>query len=288
MDEERVHAQLETKYECKDCHMLFCTTGIKRITNCIQCNSNNLESTETSVTRRPYIIPFQKSIKDAESEYEKKTKWNPFLPWKIHKKEILHSMQTIYIPAYYTNVNYKGEISFYAMDKKNQPTSQKFEVVSKINFDYKNIIETSTTVLEDKIWNTLGDYDMEYAQNYDSNILENGVHIEPNIEPNQVAEKIQDKVSKNALGTIRKNIQHELKKLNYNHANIRYDNTTEILVPMYILLVNKNQKQYKFFMNGQNGKSIMIYPIGRLETILLCAGIFVIIFLCSFLISYFL
>ena len=76
------------EYSCSSCSTKFYTSK-NDVTNCIFCDSTNLEKRETSLSGNISVLPFKIDSFEVIKNYKKKIRFNPLVPFKFKKKKIL-------------------------------------------------------------------------------------------------------------------------------------------------------------------------------------------------------
>lgn len=272
------------EYLCKTCSTKFYTSK-DNITNCIFCNSNNIDNNSVTMNNSISVVPFKVELKDAIKNYKKKTRLNPLVPFIFKKNENINNIKKIYLPAYISDIKCEGDISFYAADNN---LDNKYEVVEKVNFDYDDIVLKASSKVDDILFEEINDYTINEVIDIDNNNLDDSIYLVNNISFEDMTDITKDKVSKYSIKMIKNSINHNKKKLKENNTNITFNNNRKLLVPIYLLDIKYKDKNYYYIMNGQTSSSYINIPIGILETVLFSGLLFGIVFLISFLISYFL
>ena len=273
---------LITKYHCGDCGCDFNGTNIEECIYCYGKNIVNSEDTDKDIK----VIPFNKNIEDAISDYKKKVKFNPLVPLIFKNKNTINSIKKVYIPVFLSNVKVSGNVEFIGGEKK-KPNVEKYDVINSVNFDYSNVLLNVSTKINDDNLNYIGDYNFNNIQ--DSKLSEiKDVLLKSDTQVNDIAEKSRQSISKHSMGIVRSSINHTLKKLRNDNTIINFNNTKELYIPVYLLNVKYKNNNYQYIMNGENGKSKFNIVYGKLNIILFSILIFCFVFLISYLIAYFL
>ena len=238
-------------YICNSCNTVFSNTSSNGV--CINCGSNNLESTDTVDYSSYEIIPFDKTIEDAKNNYKSLIRFNLLLPFVFRKKKNLSRFKKIYVPCYIYDASIKGKISFIGADKIMK--NQKYEILHDINIDYKNILVSAFDKINDDLLSSINDYNFELIKSFDDNYILNSNIISSNKEELDVREIVSNKINNMALNAVKNNVKHDLKKLDYDDTSIDFSSIKKVLVPIYTLIISYKDGSYLFLMNGSTGKS---------------------------------
>lgn len=280
------------KYHCSNCNASFFTSGKNTFNNCILCKSSELEKDEFSVNKSIKIIPFKKEYKDAVADYNKKVKFNPLVPIEFKKKKNFATLQKIYVPTLITNISMKGDIEFVGAEKGNTYKdtvleNKKYDIVQKVDFNYTDVLLKISSKVDDDVFNIISNYDYFNTVDIDSDYFDDSYYLNEDISLNDISSNGKDNVLGHAMKLIRNNVKHSMKKVKKDSTIVKFENTRELLVPVYVLKVKYKNKDYTYIMNGESGKSYIDLPISTMNIIIVSIISFILIFLIAFLISYF-
>lgn len=283
-DDKNNHINNFLKFHCNDCNVEFYKLdSTDKIDECIICGSTNIDSCNYSDINILPTIPFCKDINFAVKEYKKKVMFNPLIPFIFKKKMIINSMKKIYIPATLVNANISGNVSYIAFDNKKKKNN-KYNVTMSVNIDYDNLVVSKYSVV-DKMFNNISEYD--YSK-IDNNCIDNFCYICGDLNDNDIINIVNKKIMRKSLNIVKNNINHQFKKIDTNNLDINIKSNDNILVPIYLLTIKYNDKDYLYMVNGQSGESTVSLTFGKKNIIISCLILFGLIFLLSFLIAYFL
>ena len=290
--EEEPSGFVTTQYICHECNASFCTTMRARIYDCVVCGSPSLTMDDYVESRTMKYVPFKKSIKDARRTFRRKTFWNPLVPFSFKLPRVKKNIQKVFLPAYLTDVNHNGVVVYIGGDKEKVVRNhrkcteiKKYEVNQSINVDYKNLLLGVFSKINDKVFSNICVYDYRLLSNFDSRAISDSFYVLGDCTITDVGEKGRNKVIRHSFSIARSNIRHTLKKLSKDQTTVVFQNTLEILVPVYIVTVQYRKKKYTFMMNGENGKSYVELPIGILSTCIFSIIITAIVFGIAYLIA---
>jgi len=277
-------------YKCNDCGIIFSNNNSNN--KCVYCGKNNALLLSNNIDDVPYMIPFKIDKNAAINKYKNNFKFNPLVPLIFKKKNTISSIEKVYISTELSDVNVSGNISFFAGDKEmkdNKEKIKKYDVKNTVNFDFKNIMVCGNSKISKKDFYNINDYDLTQIQQFNSALLIDDTSIiYSDLSPMDISNNITNVVMDYSLGTVKKNINHQLKKIRDNKLAVKFTNNKSVLVPLYLLNVNYNGKFYTYLMNGQTGKSKVNITYGKKELIITSLILFFLIFIISLLIVYFL
>ena len=280
------------EYRCNHCGSVFYSFTRQNINSCIICSEQGISSVFFNGMKDSYLIPFNKSIKDFILEYRKKIIWNPIVPIKFKRKKTMWSVKEVYLSCFLSDINQKGTLYFVGVDQEknsdNLMEKKMYNVLESIYFDYTNVLLNINSKIDDRVFQTVCDYDFSNLKSIDFSDKSQFFYLVGDMQGDSISEKSRKKISKQTVAVARQNIPHSLKKLKDDQSVISFSNTKEVFVPIYLLSVKYKNNIYQCIMNGQNGKKYFNLPIGIIETTIFALFIFGLVFLISYLIAYFL
>ena len=271
------------EYSCSSCSTKFYTSK-NDVTNCIFCDSTNLEKREAPLSGNISVLPFKIDSFDVVKDYKKKTKFNPLVPFKFKKK--IDNIKKIYLPVYVTDITNEGNISFYGVN--NNDLKNKYEIVQNIKFNYDDVVLKASSKIDDTLFEEINDYTFLELLDINNSNLDDSIYLVNDISFEDISNITKSKISKTSINKIKNSINHTKKKLKEDNTTISFNNNRKLLVPIYLINIKYKDKDYSYIMNGQTGSSYINIPIGVLETIIFSILLFGLVFLIGFLISYFL
>lgn len=235
----------------------------------INNNSNNM------------VIPFNITIDQAIKKY-KKYLLNPLIPHAFRKKDVITTMKKIYVPAKYIDVNMQGKVNYVATDNGKE---DKYGVSSIVNFDYKNLLVILSSPFNDTKYKKVLSYNSELITNFvDDN---SGVEIiNGDINIDEEIDNIKKDITNKSLKLIKSNIKHDSSKLNSNLTHTVITKNVDVLIPVYYLEIDFNNKKYHFIMNGNTGDNKTELTTSIVRIILISILLFIVIFLLAILVVY--
>ena len=289
--DNNVNAESFSFYRCKKCNTLFQCQKENTVKECVFCHHDSFVEEDGKTLEESYIIPFVKSEKDAIENYKKAVFWNPFVPFSFKKKSIVSKIKRVYLPCYFLDVHVDGNISFYAGDKssvkkdgKKVEETKRYEVLFRTNFDYDPFFISTYSKIPEELFELVCEEKNPNLQEYQKSLLEDSYVIQSDIDNEQVTKLLREKIQNHCLHTIKKGINHQLKKVQQNGLNIHSNDIKKVLCPVYLLTVSYQGKNYYYLMNGENGRDYAQICFGKIEIFLFSLILAVFIFILSYFI----
>ncbi len=283
------------KCYCENCQSSFYTLANEKIDECCFCHFKTLTKTEEELTKLPEIVPFVKDGVEAVKDYKKKIFRNPFVPLIFRRKKEIYKMKRLFIPAILSNVLIDGKVSILAGDKepvkkdnKKYIELKKYDVIENVYIDYKNLIFPTYIKIDEKLFHTICNYDYRFIVDYSDDLLKNSSVMFGDLSLEDVANKAREGILNHSLRVAKDKVNHHLLKTQENNITARFYEAKEVLIPVYLLTIKYKDKQYKYIMNGQTGRSILESAFSIGSILLFGFVVFSIFFIITTLIAYFL
>ena len=218
-------------YQCNDCNLVFSRSTENK--GCIYCGKNNLNVIDNNIEDIPYIIPFKIDKDKAIENYKSYFKFNPLVPSVFRNKNTISSITKIYVVSELYDVNVAGNISFFGGDKSitsdNNSDIKKYDVKNTVNFDFKNMMTSSNSKIPSDKFNSISDYDLEQIQEFNSNVIDGDTSIVySDLSPMDITSNLTNTVMEYSLNVIKKNINHQMKKLRDNKLAVNFFNNKTV------------------------------------------------------------
>ena len=279
-------------YKCNDCKSEFSSYKSKKVDTCIYCASKSINLVKNKDYENAFVIPFTIEEELVKKSYKKKTFWNPLIPFRFKGKKAKEKIEKVYYPCYLIDANVRGTTSFTAADKnkvlvggRRLTELKKYNVKHDVNLDYSDILINAFDKITDKEFSKIFHYNFDNLKEYNENNLKNIVILNPNLEEKQVKEIALERLTNKSLSLVRNSVHHQLKKIDNNSINLKFESIKLVLVPIYFLSLTYRKKVYKYIVNGTSNNVYYKFPIGILETILFSIILFGIVFGISYYIS---
>lgn len=291
MEDSKYYDNNISAYCCRNCGTVFYNNDM---TTCVFCNNVLIEKKDIILEKEKiYIVPFEKSMKNAISTYKKKVLFNPFVPFYFKSRKTIEKMKQVYIPSYFLDVNVTGSPLFLAMDKNNVVRDhkrvvekKKYKVLFSTNFDYNKLVVSKFSKIA-LLFETVCSNGSDKLVEYDHELPKDIPIIYEDLTAMDVSNQLRDKILISCLKTIRKIIPHDLKKIEQNNMTIKSSDVKKVLFPVYLLNVFYKEKNYYFLMNGENGKAFAETYFSKWCIFAFTIFIFILIFVLALLIVYF-
>ena len=261
-----------TEYICKECGSHLCTLSNQKDI-CAICGGHSFKVEEYTETRTMLLVPFSKTINDARRNYRRKVLWNPLLPLSFKTRKKYQSIQKVFLPAFLVNANHSGQIVILGGEKgkvvKNRSKLRelkKYDVCQSINLDYKNVLLNASSKVKNLYFDNICNYNFKNIRNFTSHDITDASYLLGNVSTEEIGKKGRKKIFDYSLLLAEQRVKHPMKRLKEDNSVVKFYDSKEILIPVYLLSVEYKNHIYQYFMNGSNGKSYMELPISIVST----------------------
>lgn len=300
------------KLKCEYCRSIFdleetkkeiytCSCGAEIISstelkNCIYCNSKELTPKSfKSKYNIDYIIPFEKTKKDAMNAFKKlcKDKW--FMPKSFNINKKANEIKGIYIPFMLCDYDTTGvletecdDISIWNSGGYKYTKTDKYKAIRGGNVSFENILVNTSNSFKNDILETIKPYNFKELKTFDKDICKNYL-VEKNNKSKEDLIKEANEITKNYFKEEMKKDIKGFNKIKEKDSSINLYNlkVSFVLLPIWFLNIKYKNKTYTFAMNGQTGKINDNTPIDKMRIIFLWISTFLIIFALLLLLNLF-
>ncbi len=219
-----------------------------------------------------YVIPFQKSKKEAVAALKEHYQGKPLLPKVFKNENHLEEIKAMYVPFWMFDLNTAGRFRYEGTrrriweDEDYTYTETKFYNVvrsGKMNFSKipvdgsKSIDNTMMEAIEPYDYKDLKEFDMSYLSGYMADKYDQ--------EPDELTERVYERMEQSVKNSFQSSIKgyetlipKQEKIWITKKGDVKYG-----LFPVWFLNTKWKGKTYSFAMNGQTGHLIGDLPIGK-------------------------
>lgn len=282
-------------YRCKNCGAEIMADKNTTSTFCVYCGSTAILKDKIDEGRAPnYIIPFKNVKDDAVAAFKKVTKGKLLMPKCFKDPKNIEKITGVYIPFWAYDLEADGELEFQATDIRSWSDSRyhytktdRYLVKKSGHFDFDKVLADASSRFPDDLMDSLEPFDYKDLTKYNHAYLSGFLAEKYDVSEESGLERASSRTMDTAVNLVKGTIPHQTKVVVNNGLNINTKHIHYIMLPVWMVNVNYNNKNYTFAMNGQTGKIIGNIPIGVKETIMWSIIFFVLLFVVGFLFMYF-
>ena len=277
-------------YRCKNCGAEIMADENTTSTFCVYCGSTAILKDKINDGRAPnYIIPFKNVKEDAIEAFKKLTKFRPLMPKCFKKIEKIQKITGVYIPFWAYDLKADGEIEVLATDIKHWSDSRysytktdRYSIRKSGHFDFDKVLADASSRFSDDLMDSLEPFDYSGLTAYNHAYLSGFLAEKYDVKEEDGLKSASERTLDTAVDLVKETIHHQTKVVTNNGILIKPKQIHYIMLPVWMVNIQYNNKSYTFAMNGQTGKIIGNIPIGVKETIIWSVIIFVTLFILGF------
>ena len=282
-------------YSCKNCGAEIVADENTAATFCLYCGNTAILKNKLSGEFKPSkLIPFKVVKEDAIAAFKALKKGRPLLPRDFISEKNIEKITGLYVPFWLFDLSYDGtveasakKIKHWSIGNTHYTKTDTYRLERELSMNYQLVPVDGSKKFSDDIMNTIEPFDYSELMDYNHAYLSGFLAEKYDLNSEDAANTAKERALNSTLDEARRSMQ------NYNSVNIsNYQmNATEknieyALLPVWMVNVKYKDKYYLFAMNGQTGEFIGDMPLNKGKTVIMSILIFVILFLCSILITY--
>jgi len=271
-------------YNCPNCGAEIIMEDTTTATSCVYCGSNAIIKDKLKGEFSPSkIIPFKKTKQQAIEAFKAYKKGKLFMPDEFTNPANIDKISGIYIPFYIYDCNVDSTVNIDAKRIRtwsdysyNYTETSVYSVVRSGTMFFDNIPVDSSTKFPDDIMNSIEPFDYSEFKDFNTSYLSGFLSERYDKTIDELFHIAEKRAKNTAINELLNTVQgYTYKSIKSNSTNVTNNSTSEyVLLPVWMLNVNFNNKIYTFAMNGQTGKFIGNIPISKKKVVKYWAAIF--------------
>lgn len=257
-------------YICEQCGGQIITEKQTIASTCPYCHSPVVFNNNVQGQFQPnYIIPFQIDKENAIAQFENYLAMQTFFPHLLKQKETIQNIKGIYVPfwTYHcvadAKYQYRIEKKHYYSDIDYDYTkTEHYLAVREGNVEFENVPVDGSSKIDNKMMQSIEPFDFNHAVPFQKAYLAGHFADKYDIDAktceNEANKRIQATVQNIFNDTV--NDCH-LKHLTQSQIILKNKKNDYYLLPVWVLSLTWQDKQYILMMNGQTGKIAGEMPI---------------------------
>lgn len=274
-------------YRCKNCGAEIMADPNTTSTFCVYCGSTAILKDRINQGRAPnYIIPFKNVKEDAIAGFKKLTKWRILAPKCFKDSKNIKKITGVYIPFWAYDLEANGEVEFEASDIKTWSDSKyryrkvdRYSIRKSGHFDFNKVLADASSRFPNDLMDSLEPFNFNDLTAYNHAYLSGFLAEKYDVDEVEGLKRVSGRTNATAVELMQQTVGHQTSKVTNNGIRVSARYTHYIMLPVWMVNIKYNNKNYTFAMNGQTGKMIGNIPIGIKETIIWSLIFFVILFI---------
>lgn len=275
-------------YVCRSCGAAIETDPQTASTHCPYCDNEIIISDSLKGGLKPNaVIPFKVKREGLETAVENYFKGKPLLPRGFLQKQKIGKIQGIYVPFWLFDATLDGKMALEATETLHYSTS-KYNITQVDHYlididgrmSFKKIPVDASVKMDDDLMDSLEPYDyselVEFNPAYLSGFLADRFDENPDDSLPRASNRMKNSAEEVFINSVDKSfdtIKRKSSDINIQNPSVKY-----VMLPVYLLNVGYNGKNYRFAVNGQTGKVVGELPISKVKKWLYFSGVFAAVF----------
>ncbi len=260
-------------YSCPSCGAEI--TGDNSIGSviCPYCGNTNIIKKNFDGAFKPdYVIPFKIDKATAITLFEKACSDAPFLPDEFKDKKKIEEMQGIYIPFWMFDCDCNASISYKATRLTHWCDSnyiytrtEHFKIIRNGSVGFANIPVDGSKKADDAYMEAVEPFNYADAVNFDTAYLSGYLADRYDVTAEECMPRANERVESSTKNVFRNTINGRYNSVIPENANVSFSDgkIRYSLLPVWMLNIKYEGKNYNFAINGQTGKTVGIFPISK-------------------------
>lgn len=259
-------------YVCQSCGGEIVGDATMAATKCPFCDNPVVFTGKFAGVLRPdLVIPFKLDKKAAKEGLMKHISGKRLLPKVFKDQNHIDEIKEVYVPFWLFDTNVDANISYRATkirtwsDSKYDYTETRFFMLSRGGtIGFERVPVDGSSKMEDDLMESIEPFDFSEAVPFQTAYLAGYMADKYDVSAEESIERANVRVKKSTEDNFRSTVQGyntvtvEQSSVQFHDGSAKY-----ALYPVWILNTTWNGNQYRFAMNGQNGKFVGDLPVDK-------------------------
>lgn len=284
-------------YHCQDCGAEIVADKNTAATFCVYCkNTAILKSRLADKFSPSKIIPFNKTKEDAIEAFGKVGKGKFLMPKEFVDPRNIQELTGIYIPFWLYSCKMKGNVSGKGTKVISWSThdymytkTDTYRVERGGVFSFENIPVDGSIRFNDAIMNSIEPFNYEELEEFNYSYLSGFLAEKYDVEKNEAKKITINRAEASTFDDLQSKARKSYTSFiaDSKTSEIEEETIDYVLLPVWMVNIKYKEKMYTFAMNGQTGKMIGDIPYSKSKLFLFIFILFIILFVGSAIITYF-
>ena len=282
---KETEAKLEDRdvYICRSCGAAIETDSTTAATRCPYCDNEVLAKDRLTGSLRPNgVIPFKidkdEAVRRVKAHFHRK----PLLPRSFLATHRLSRIQGVYVPFWLFDADVKGDVDFDGTqvrcysDKDYDYTETKHYLVQVSGqMRFSRIPVDGSEKMDDDLMDALEPFDYSDLRPFDAAYLSGFLADRFDEDPDSSLPRASERMQGGAAAELRTHADGSYSTLTLKRSrfDLRDTSVQYVLLPVYLLNLEFQDKKYRFAVNGQTGKVVGELPVSKALSRLYFGGI---------------
>lgn len=269
-------------YHCASCGAQIMCDDQQTALFCYYCHNPVILSGKLTGDYKPSkLIPFKFTKDRALETFRNWVQKKTFLPDDFKSEQQLDKLTGLYVPFWIADCNVKAD--FTAVGKNNRSwtsgnyrytETKEYNVVRRGNITVNGIPADGESKIEDLLMESIEPFNYDELQPFSMTYLTGFYADKYDVDKAQVFPRIQTRASQAGKKVIRDSIgSYSSLAVSSEQYNILKTDWEYMMLPVWFMTYNYNNKIYEFAINGQTGKLAGTPPLDKAKLRMFCTAL---------------
>ena len=271
-------------YVCKNCGAELMTEDTVTATECPYCGSPIVLTDRLEGGVKPEkVIPFKVTKEQAQKQFEEYFKGKRLLPNVfLNSRNRIAEMRRLYVPYWLFGCDVQADV-MYDAEKKSTERKGDWEITRTEHYlvrrggsmGFDDIPVDGSEKLDNRITESLEPYDLAEAVPFQPAVLAGAAADCADVDADACEHRARERVETSVSRAMRDTVTGYT-TVSERSRSIRSENggVTPVLMPVWLITTQKEDKTYTFAINGQNGKLTCDVPADKKKSFVWGGGVF--------------
>ena len=260
-------------YVCRSCGAEIETNPQTAATHCPYCDNEIILSDRVESGLKPNgIIPFKVEKEGLENSVRAYFKGKRLLPNKFKSLHKIGKIQGIYVPFWLFDATVDGEMvmegtetHYYSSGNYDVTEVKHYLIDIDGKMSFKKIPVDASIKMDDDLMDSLEPYNYSEMVDFEKAYLSGFMADRFDADPDESLPRASDRMRTSAEEVFRSSIEGKFETISRKNSNLNIlqPSLRYVMLPVYLLNVSYNGKNYRFAINGQTGKVVGELPISK-------------------------
>lgn len=274
--EPRAFGEVESEglrtYSCPACAAEITGSAAMGATICPYCGNAAIVEKQFEGAYAPdYLVPFRVDKKAAMKHFEQTCQKLPFLPDEFKNKRKVEEMSGIYVPFWMfdckadADITYRGErVSHWSDSENDYVKTDYYKIFRAGTLDFENLPVDASQKADDAYMDALEPYNLNDAVKFEPAYLAGYLADKYDVSAAESEQRANSRIKNTTESTFAETVTGftgvvtEKSRVAFTQGKVRYS-----LLPVWMLHIAYEGKNYAYAVNGQTGKVVGSFPISK-------------------------
>lgn len=263
-------------YECPNCGAQIIADENTTATFCVYCGSTSFIKNKLKGEFKPIsIIPFKNTKKQAIETFKRYRKGKLFSPKDFCDEKNIEKISGVYVPFWIYDCYSDGSITANATKTRSWRSgdyvytkTDVYSVDRTGNMRFERVPVDGSTRFDDDTMDSIEPFDYKGLKDFNMSYLSGFLSEKYDVNKDSALDRAKFRINASSINELKSTIRgFDSVSVTNSNINVTPENVDYVLLPVWMLTIKYNEKDYLFAMNGQTGKMVGNIPIDKKKRI---------------------